>query len=131
MPPSDESPTAFIVHEDDVPETDGRYPAPFDTEELSRCRDLGRASGTVNFGVRKERLPPGLRTSFTHAHSEEEEWAYVLEGTCVVRLIDPDGTTHEHTLRPGHAVAFPAGTGIAHTFVNRGAHDCFLLCVGE
>src|SRR5882757_3994226 len=130
MHPFDRSP-AYIAHEDDVQEEPGNYPVPFDAERLSSTRDLGIATGTVNFGVRQERLPPGRRTSFTHAHSDEEEWAYVLRGECIVRLIDPDGTTHEHALRAGHAVAFPAGTGIAHTFVNRGTADCLLLCVGE
>jgi len=121
----------FIVHEDDVPEVEDHYPSPFDSERLSWERDLGRAAGTVNFGLRKDRLPPGRRTGFTHAHSQEEELVYVLEGECFARLIEPDGTVHEHPLRAGHTVAFPAGTAIAHTFVNRGQRDCILLVFGE
>jgi len=122
---------AFLVHEDDVPETEGRYRAPFDAESLSWERNLGRAAGTVNFGLRRERLPPGKRMSFTHAHSEEEELAYVLRGECFVRIIEPGREPREHALRAGHTVSFPAGTGIAHTFVNRGTSDCVILCFGE
>ncbi|WP_394832426.1 cupin domain-containing protein [Pendulispora rubella] len=121
----------FIVHEDDVPEVEGRYRAPFDGEALSWDRDLGRAAGTVNLGMSKTRLPPGRRTSFTHAHSEEEELVYVVAGECAVRLVEPGQAPREYALRAGHTVAFPAGTGIAHTFVNRGSEDCTLLTIGE
>jgi uncharacterized cupin superfamily protein len=34
-------------------------------------------------------------------------------------------------LRAGHAVSFPAGTGIAHTVVNRSDGECTLFVVGE
>jgi len=125
------APPPFIVHEDDVPEEEGRYRAPFDGEGLSWDRDLGRAAGTVNLGMSKTRLPPGRRTSFTHAHSEEEELVYVIAGECHVRLVEPGQPPREIALRAGHTVAFPAGTGIAHTFVNRGGADCMLLTIGE
>lgn len=70
----------FIVHALDVPEEEGAYPAPFDGEKLSFGRNLGKAAGTERLGLWQERLPPGRRTSFTHAHSHEEELVYVLQG---------------------------------------------------
>jgi uncharacterized cupin superfamily protein len=121
----------FIVHVSNVPEEEGRYPAPFDTEALSFSRDLGQAGGSVNVGLREERIPPGRRTSFTHAHSREEEAVYVLQGECHVRLIEPGQAPRELPLRPGHAVFFPAGTGIAHCFVNHGTTDARVLAFGE
>lgn len=121
----------FIVHVSDVPEEEGRYPAPFDAEALSFTRDLGTAGGSVNLGLRQERIPPGRRTSFTHAHSHEEKAVYVLQGECHVRLIEPGQAPRELPLRPGHAVFFPAGTGIAHCLVNRGTRDALVLGVGE
>jgi len=125
-------PKSFIIHADDVPEEEGRYPAPFDGERLSFGRNLGRASGSERLGLRLERLPPGRRTSFTHAHSHDEELVYILEGTCHVRLIQPGATAaSELPLRAGHTVSFPSGTGIAHCFVNHGTQDCLLLCAGE
>lgn len=121
----------FIVHIDDLEETEGTYPAPFDGEKLSIYRDIGRAAGSKNIGFGWERLPPGRRTSFTHAHSEEEELVFVLSGQCHVRVIEPGAEPREIPLRAGHAVSFPAGTGIAHSFVNRGTEECTLFVVGE
>jgi uncharacterized cupin superfamily protein len=72
----------FIVHVDDVEEVEGTYGAPFDREKLSLYRDIGRAAGSKNVGFSWERLLPGRRTAFTHAHSEEEEFIFVLSGTC-------------------------------------------------
>lgn len=125
-----ETPT-FVVHESDVPEVEGSYPAPFNEEKLSIYRDIGRAAGTVRVGFSKERIPPGRRTSFTHAHLEEEEIIYVLAGTCSVRLIEPGAEPREIPLRAGHVVSFPAGTGIAHCIVNRGEEECEVLVIGE
>jgi uncharacterized cupin superfamily protein len=122
---------AYIVHVDDVAEVEGTYPKPFDGEKLSIYRDLGRAAGSKTLGFGHERLPPGRRTSFTHAHSHEEELVYVLAGSCHVRLVAPDAEPEEIPLRAGHAVSFPAGTGIAHTFVNHGTEECTLLVIGE
>jgi uncharacterized cupin superfamily protein len=121
----------YIVHIDDVAEEEGCYPAPFAAEKLSVYRNLGRAAGSQTLGFAFERLPPGRRTSFTHAHLREEEFVYVLSGRCHVRVIEPDGAPEEIPLRAGHAVSFPAGTGRAHCFVNRGTEECSLLVVGE
>jgi uncharacterized cupin superfamily protein len=123
--------TSFVVHIDDVAEVEGTYPPPFDREKLSIYKDLGRAAGSQKIGFAVERLLPGRRTSFTHAHSEEEELVYVLSGTCHVRLIEPGAGPREIALRAGHAVSFPAGTGIAHTFINRGTVECTLFIAGE
>lgn len=120
----------YIVHIDDVPEQEGAYPPPFDREKLSLYKNLGQATGSRNLGFAVERLRPGRRTSFTHAHSQEEEIIYVLAGICHVRLVEPGEAPRELLLRAGHAASF-AGTRIAHTFVNRGSEDCLLVIVGE
>jgi hypothetical protein len=83
------NPDSFIVLALDVPEEEGHYPVPFDKERLRFFRDIGRAAGSKSIGVGLDRLPPGERTSFTHAHSHEEELVYVLEGEVHVRLIEP------------------------------------------
>jgi uncharacterized cupin superfamily protein/GNAT superfamily N-acetyltransferase len=123
--------TSFIAHIDDLEEIEGTYPSPFDGEKLTIYRDLGRATGTKTMGFGYERLLPGRRSSFTHAHETEEEFVYVIAGECHVRLIEPGGAAREVGLRAGHAVAFQAGTGIAHTFVNHGTEECRLLIAGE
>lgn len=121
----------YVVHVDEVAEVEGAYPPPCDAEKLTRYRDLGRATGSVTLGWAWERLLPGRRSSFTHAHSAEEELVFVLGGTCHLRVVEPGGEVRELPLRAGHAVTLAAGTGIAHCFVNRGGAECVLLVVGE
>jgi len=121
----------LIVHADDVPETEGRYPAPFDAEALSHGRDLGRAAGVERLGTWLERLPPGRRTARMHAHLREEETVYVLAGTPRVRWRTPEGDAGEAPLRPGSFVVFRAGTGLAHYVDNPGPEEARLLVVGE
>ena len=87
---------------------------------------LGRDLGLTRLGIHYEIVPPGHRTSFPHAESHEEEFVLVLKGTPDVWI---DGTLHE--LVEGDAVAFPAGTGIAHSFLNNSTGDVHLLVVGE
>ncbi len=120
---------SWIVHADDVPEQEGHYRAPFDAEKLSFSRELGRAMGAVKLGCSRERLPPGRRTSFTHAHSHEEELVYVLEGECMLRVIAPGEPAREIPLRAGHAVTFLAGTQLAPCALNRSDRYCVMLVV--
>ena len=87
---------------------------------------LGRRLGLTRIGIHHERLPPGRRTSYPHAEGAEEEFVFVLEGRPDVWI---DGNLHP--LAPGDAVAFPAGTGISHTFLNNTADEVRLLVVGE
>jgi uncharacterized cupin superfamily protein len=103
---------------------DSHYPR--DAELMSIGAPLGRHFGLGKLGVHHERLPPGRRTSFPHAESAEEEFVYVIEGEPDVWL---DG--HLHRLAPGDAVGFPAGTGLAHTFINNTDAEVSLLVVGE
>jgi len=87
---------------------------------------LGRALGLVHFGVNHETIFPGGRSSLPHAHSEDEEFVFVVEGRPSLWI---DG--HLVDLSEGDAVAFPAGTGIAHSFVNNSDAPVKLLIVGE
>ena len=103
---------------------DSRYPG--DEELMSIGAPLARLLGLGRIGIHHERLPPGRRTSYPHAESAEEEFAFVLEGRPDVWI---DGELHP--LKPGDAVAFPAGTGICHTFLNNTAEEVRLLVVGE
>lgn len=120
-----------ILHRDDVPETPGQYPPPFDGELLSHGRDLGSAAGVERLGTWMERLPVGHRTSRLHAHLREEEAIYVLAGTPSVRWREADGREGRTTLRPGSFCVFPAGTGLAHTVENPGPGEAELLVIGE
>jgi uncharacterized cupin superfamily protein len=121
----------YIVTSSTLPEEEDAYPAPFDAEKLCLARNLGKATGTKSLGVWELRLLPGRRSSFTHAHSAEEEFVYVLRGQCNVRIIEQGQEPKEFTVNAGDAIAFPPGTGIAHCVVNRSSVDCVLLCFGD
>lgn len=103
---------------------DAKYP---NSEELlSHGAPIGHKLGLKAIGIHIELLYPGRRTSWPHAESHEEEFAYVLEGYPDVWL---DGVLYK--LNPGDFVALPSGTGIAHTFLNNTSHLCKLLVGGE
>lgn len=99
---------------------------PNSTEFIGRGSPVGRKLGLVKIGIHIEMLEPGRRTSWPHAERDEEEFVYVIEGTPDVWI---DGTLYR--LMPGDFVAFPAGTGIAHTFINNTDFVCQLLAGGE
>lgn len=95
-------------------------------ELLSIGAPLGRALGLTRIGIHHERLPPGRRTSYPHAESDEEEFVFVLQGTPDAWI---DGRLYP--LRVGDAVGFPAGTGICHAILNNSGEESRLLVVGE
>ena len=102
----------------------GHYPE--DAELMAFGAPLGRALGLTRIGIHHERLPPGRRTSYPHAESAEEEFVFVLEQAPDVWI---DGELHR--LSEGFSVAFPAGTGICHTFLNNTSQEVRLLVIGE
>jgi len=101
-------------------------PDPNSAERFSLGAPLGTKLGLKRHGIHHELLPPGRRTSPPHAHSHDEEFVFVIAGHPDVWV---DG--HLYPLEPGDAVAFPAGTGIAHTFINNTRKDVRLLVVGD
>jgi uncharacterized cupin superfamily protein/GNAT superfamily N-acetyltransferase len=88
--------------------------------------DFGRNVGFQRVAVHHIVLPPGCRTSSPHAESIEEEFAFVLKGQPHLWL-----NGYIHPLEEGFAVGFPAGTGVAHTFINNSDSDIHLLVAGE
>jgi uncharacterized cupin superfamily protein len=116
---------AFIAHWRDIEGSDDRH-YEGDDELMSIGEPFGQAFGLTRLGIHHERLLPGRRTSFPHAESAEEEFVYVIAGEPDVWL---DG--HLHRLKPGDGVGFPAGTGIAHSFLNNTETEVQLLVVGE
>jgi uncharacterized cupin superfamily protein len=73
-------------------------------------------------GFHWEQLAPGARGSVPHCHSEEEEIFVVLEGEGTLHLWPSPmraaaGQERESVpLRPGHVVARPPGSRVAHSF---------------
>lgn len=64
---------------------------------------LARGLRLNRLGIHHERLPPGRRTSYPHAESDEEEFIYVLEGFPEVWI-----NGYLWKLEPGDSVGFPA-----------------------
>ncbi|MEI6099058.1 MAG: cupin domain-containing protein [Alphaproteobacteria bacterium] len=95
-------------------------------EPMSKGAPLGAHLGLRTLGIHHMRLEPGQRTSLPHAESHEEEFVHVISGTPDVWL---DGVLHR--LRPGCAVGFPAGTGLAHSVLNNTDAEVTLLVVGN
>ncbi len=114
----------FIVSTQDVPEETGQYP---DSDEVcSYGRPIGKFAGLMRIGLHIERVPPGHRTSYPHAEEKEEEFVYVIEGELDAWI---DG--HLHHMKAGDLAAFPAGTGICHTFINDGDAEALIMVGGQ
>lgn len=96
------------------------------SEPMSFGAALGAHLGLKTIGIHHMRLLPGRRTSLPHAESHEEEFVYVITGEPDVWL---DGVLYK--LAAGDAVGFPAGTGLAHSFLNNTDGEVTLLVVGN
>jgi uncharacterized cupin superfamily protein len=114
----------FIVSTSELPEYAHVYPQ--SKEPMGPARSAGSAAGLSRIGINLQRLPPGSRSSWPHAESDEEEFVYVIEGQ-VDAWIDGD----IHPMRAGDFAAFPAGTGICHCFINNSTTEALLLVGGE
>jgi uncharacterized cupin superfamily protein len=88
--------------------------------------DFSDRFGLTRIGIHHQRLLPGRRSSFPHAESREEEFVFVLEGEADAWI---DGWLHRVTA--GDAIAFPAGTGIAHNLINDGSADARFIVIGQ
>ncbi|CAJ0997640.1 hypothetical protein NVIRENTERO_02946 [Sodalis praecaptivus] len=114
----------FIRHWQEL-EDDGNDTYESDNERFSFGAPLGRALGLTRIGIHHERLPPGRRSTYPHAESQEEEFVYILAGNPDVWL-----NGELYPLSPGDAVGLPAGTGICHTFFygRQGGNNLYKRC---
>lgn len=103
------------------------YPEPFFSRMNGRLkRPLGDLFGLTNFGVNLTKLVPGGQSALRHAHTKQDEFIYILEGTPT--LVTDEGET---LLHPGMCAGFKAGTGNGHHLVNRTASDVTYLEIGD
>lgn len=111
-------------YKDFIEKDDSHYPG--SDELLSIGCPIGKKLGLKKIGIHIETLPPGRRTSWPHAESDEEEFVFVIEGNPSAWI---DGKIYD--LNPFDFVAFPSGTGIAHTIINNSQKPVLLLVGGE
>lgn len=103
------------------------YPEPFASRVAGReKRPLGDIFGLTKFGVNLTRLAPAAASSVRHAHSKQDEFVYILQGTPT--LVTDQGET---LLAPGMCAGFKAGTGDAHHLINRTGEDVVYLEIGD
>lgn len=81
-------------------------------------REIGEAAGARRLGYNLTLVKPGARSNPYHFHHAEEEAFYILEGHATLRQGDEQGDAELVEVGPGDIVAFPAGTGISHQFIN-------------
>ena len=103
------------------------YPEPFREGQRKRWnRRLGDHGGLKNFGVNFVRVEPGGQSSARHAHTRQDEFVYIIEGEFI--LVTDAG---REIVRAGSCIAFPAGSGDGHHFLNETARDAAFLVVGD
>ncbi|WP_428420484.1 cupin domain-containing protein [Methylibium sp.] len=103
------------------------YPEPFASRMKGReKRALGDLFGLTNFGVNLTRLAPGAVSALRHAHSRQDEFIYVLQGSPTLQT--DEGKTR---LSPGMCAGFKAGTGNGHHLLNETSEDVVYLEVGD
>jgi len=121
------TPVAILASEAAPRIKPSNYPEPFASRMAGReKRPLGDLFGLSNFGVNLTRLEPGAVSALRHAHTKQDEFIYVLEGTPV--LITDEGET---PLTPGMCAGFRAGSGNGHQLVNRSPSPVVYLEVGD
>jgi len=106
--------------------TGNSFSYPGDTETFGAGAALGKALGLNRVAINYEVLSPGDRSSWPHAHSEEEEFIFILEGAPQIWI---DGNVYD--LKVGDCVGLPPGTGNAHTLINNSSKEVKALVVGE
>jgi len=120
-------PVALAAAEVEPRKAKSAYPETFASRLGGRVkRALGDRFGLTVFGVNLTRLPPGALSALRHAHTRQDEFIYILEGTPT--LIADSGET---LLKPGMCAGFRCGSGDAHHLVNRGATDVVYLEIGD
>ena len=124
---SEPRPVALIAAEAPLRAKASNYPEPFASRMAGRAkRPLGDLFGLANFGVNLTRLAPGAQSALRHAHTRQDEFVYILEGSPT--LVTDAGRT---PLQPGLCAGFKAGTGDAHHLVNETAGDVVYLEIGD
>jgi uncharacterized cupin superfamily protein len=87
---------------------------------------LGDLFGLANFGVNLTRLAPNAVSALRHAHSKQDEFIYILQGS-------PTLQTDEGRIKlaPGMCAGFRAGMGNGHHLINETAAEVIYLEVGD
>jgi uncharacterized cupin superfamily protein len=121
------SPVALLAAHTPVRTKPSVYPEPFASMMAGReKRVLGDLFGLSNFGVNLTRLAPLAISSLRHAHTQQDEFVYILQGHPTLH------TDEGHTpLSPGMCAGFKAGSGNGHHLLNETNEDVIYLEIGD
>jgi uncharacterized cupin superfamily protein len=120
-------PIAIIAAQAPLRTKRSNYPEPFASRMAGRDkRPLGDLFGLSNFGVNLTRLAPQASSALRHAHTKQDEFVYILQGSPT--LYTDEGAT---ALSAGMCAGFKAGTGNGHRLVNETAEDVVYLEMGD
>jgi uncharacterized cupin superfamily protein len=123
----DRRPVAIVAADAPARAKPSSYPEPFASRMAGRLkRPLGELFGLANFGVNLTRLAPGGVSALRHAHTKQDEFVYILEGTPTLHT--DEGRTR---LVPGMCAGFKAGTGNGHCLINETKQDVVYLEIGD
>jgi uncharacterized cupin superfamily protein len=121
------SPVAIRAEDAPPKAKQSNYPEPFASMVAGRFkRPLGDVFGLKNFGVNLTKLAPGAISALRHAHTVQDEFIYILQGTPT--LITDAGET---LLSAGMCAGFKSGSGNGHHMVNRSAENVVYLEIGD
>jgi len=121
LPPEPTKRPRTVVHLDAV------EPDVVDRPRVGRARrELGRAAGAQISSLNWVRVSPGRLAHPEQCHSLEEKLFVILSGSGAMLLGD-----EELPVGPGHVIACPAGTGVAHTFRADGGEELTFLAYGN
>lgn len=117
-----------VFRAEDVPESNATgYPEPYRALNMRRyARRMAEFGGLKNFGVNLVRVIPGGQSSCRHAHATQDEIVLVMEGPLTLET-----DVGQETIESGTWIAFPAGTGDAHRFINKTDSDKTFLVIGD
>jgi len=96
---------------------------PGEQVQYGEFKALWKEHGIQQFEVRLTRIPPGGTNTKYHTHTKEEEWFYVLSGSCHINI---EG--HWQRIEPGDSIYKPPGQ--YHIFRNFGSAPCELIMMG-
>ena len=120
-------PVAIRAIEAPVRTKPSNYPEPFASRMAGRQKhSLGDLFGLANFGVNFTRLAPNAVSALHHAHSKQDEFIYILQGSPTLRTDEC-----RIKLTAGMCAGFKAGTGNGHHLVNETPDEVIYLEVGD
>jgi uncharacterized cupin superfamily protein len=120
-------PVAIRATEAPVRTKPSNYPEPFASRMAGRQKhSLGDLFGLSNFGINLTRLAPNAVSALRHAHSKQDEFIYILQGSPTLRT--DEGRIK---LAPGMCAGFKAGTGNGHHLINETSKEVIYLEVGD